>query len=77
VKNVEKALGALLGSDYTGQIEGIIYKLLTKIDDLEAQIEKINADRKVVNSWTGILQKLTLPILSSVVTGVIMYLLLG
>jgi hypothetical protein len=46
--NVDKALTALLGNDYTGLNSGVIHKILSKLDKLENSQQ---VQRSWVNNW--------------------------
>ena len=56
MKNVEKALGALLGDDGTALNSGVIFKILNKLDSLEGS-------RKVTRSWMGFLKPVAVSVI--------------
>jgi hypothetical protein len=65
MKNVEKALGALLGEDGTGLNHGIIRVILDKLDSLENS-------RNVSSSWLSFIKPV---VVSVAITAVTTYLL--
>lgn len=65
MKNVERALDALLGEDGTGLNSGVIRAILKKLDDFEAS-------RKVTASWVSFIKPVAV---SVAITAVSTYLL--
>ena len=65
MKQVDKALISLLGKDGTGLNDGVIHRMLQKLDDLEAK-------NKVSASWLDLIKPITI---SVVITALTTYLL--
>lgn len=65
MKHVEKALISLLGKDGTGLNEGVIHRMLLKLDDLEAK-------NKVSANWLDLVKPVAV---SVVITALTTYLL--
>jgi len=65
MKQVDKALISLLGKDGTGLNDGVIHRMLQKLDDLEAK-------NKVSASWLDLIKPITV---SVVITALTTYLL--
>ncbi len=65
MKQVDKALISLLGKDGTGLNDGVIHRMLQKLDDLEAK-------NKVSASWLDMIKPIAI---SVVITALTTYLL--
>ena len=65
MKQVDKALFSLLGKDRTGLNDGVIHRILQKLDDLEAK-------NKVSASWLDLIKPLAV---TDVITALTTYLL--
>jgi hypothetical protein len=65
MKQVDKALISLLGKDGTGLNDGVIHRMLLKLDDLEAK-------NKVSASWLDMIKPIAV---SVVITALTTYLL--
>ena len=65
MKQVDKALISLLGKDGTGLNDGVIHRMLLKLDDLEAK-------NKVSASWLDMIKPI---VISVVITALTTYLL--
>jgi len=65
MKQVDKALISLLGKDGTGLNDGVIHRMLQKLDDLEAK-------NKVSSSWFDLIKPIAI---SVVITALTTYLL--
>jgi hypothetical protein len=65
MKQVDKALISLLGKDGTGLNDGVIHRMLLKLDDLEAK-------NKVSASWLDLIKPIAI---SVVITALTTYLL--
>ena len=65
MKQVDKALISLLGKDGTGLNDGVIHRMLLKLDDLEAK-------NKVSASWLDLINPIAV---SVVITALTTYLL--
>ena len=55
MKQVEKALISLLGEDGTGLNNGVIHRMLQKLDDLEAK-------NKVSSSWIDLIKPIAVSV---------------
>jgi hypothetical protein len=65
MKQVDKALISLLGKDGTGLNDGVIHRMLLKLDDLESK-------NKVSTSWLDLVKPIAI---SVVITALTTYLL--